>query len=358
MLLSVDDSEQRSPSGQVLIIEDDPVASRGLQRHLVADQHSVYQAYTCADARRLVREERPDVVIVDLTLPDGNGLDLVSDIREFDPDVGIVVLTGSTEGSDMNEALRRGATSYLRKPADPLTFEAQVRLALAHTRTGRRLARLATATTESSEPKGVTDLLERLPVALATQISHAWDLRHIETGAHVRRMGEFTRRLAEELGHSAIDAKRLGRVAMLHDVGKIAIPDSILSKPGRLTEEEFEIMKRHAEIGGKLLEGTGHPLLDLASRVARSHHERWDGSGYPDGLVQTECIREARIVALADVYDALSTARCYKQAWSRSEVARYFRDQRGVAFEADLVDALFDLMPDLELIRSEHPDVA
>jgi putative two-component system response regulator len=338
-------------AARILIVEDDPITSTGLRRNLVAERHSVREAGSCIEAKRLLAEQHPDVVILDLSLPDGSGLDLVTAIHAIDRRIGIVVLTGSEASGDMREALRRGASSYLRKPADPLTVEAQVSIALARAR--------ATHVAQEAAPiaaEGVSALLERLPFSFATQISHAWDLRHIETGAHVRRMSEFTRRLALELGHSDSEATRLGRVAMLHDIGKIAIPDAILTKPGKLTGQELAIMKRHSEIGGELLAGTGHPMLDLASRVARSHHERWDGSGYPDGLVGDACLREARIVAVADVYDALCQTRCYKDAWSRQQVTEFFRGERGKRFEAELVDALLDLIPELELVKTEHPD--
>lgn len=351
-LVTTDDGARLSPPGRVLIVDDDPVVSRGLERNLVAETYAVRQSSSCAEAMRLCREENPDVVILDLTLPDGSGLDLVRDIRAINDTIGIVVLTGSEAGADMREALRRGASSYLRKPADPLTLDAQVRIALAQSRKSRH----DVPDLLGEGPLDVSSLIERLPLSFATQISHAWDLRHIETGAHVRRMSEFTRRLALELGDSEADAARLARVAMLHDIGKIAIPDAILAKPGKLSPEEFAIMKRHAEIGGDLLSGTGHPVLDLAAQVARGHHERWDGSGYPDGLVGTDCIRAARIVGVADVYDALCQARCYKDAWTGDRVTQFFRDQRGKGFDPELVDALLDLVPELEAVKSKHPD--
>jgi putative two-component system response regulator len=304
----------------------------------------------------MLDEQHPDVVILDLSLPDGSGLDLVSDIRASDRRIGIVVLTGSSAGTDMREALRRGASSYLRKPADPLTLEAQVSIALAQSRTRAGDEKAASPSAGDAGPDGLSALLEQLPFAFATQVSHAWDLRHIETGAHVRRMAEYTRQLALELGYVDLDATRLGRIAMLHDIGKIAIPDAILAKPGKLTAEEFATMKRHTEIGRELLSGTGHPQLELAAQVAQSHHERWDGSGYPNGLLGTDCIREARIVGVADVYDALCQSRCYKDAWSRENILDYFQAQRDKTFEAEIVDALLDLIPALEVVKTEHPD--
>ena len=143
---------------------------------------------------------------------------------------------------------------------------------------------------------------------------------------------------------------------MLHDVGKIALPDVILNKPGALTEEEFAIMKQHSVLGAELLGGLNHPFLQLAARIARGHHERWDGSGYPDGMIGKQCDRASRIVGVVDVYDALSQKRCYKKAWSRDAVLEFFGKQRGELFDPELVDALLDLTPEFEKILVHHPD--
>jgi putative two-component system response regulator len=143
---------------------------------------------------------------------------------------------------------------------------------------------------------------------------------------------------------------------MLHDIGKIAIPDAILTKPGKLTTEEFEIMKRHSELGETLLSGSGHPFLELAARVARSHHERWNGSGYPDGLVREACFWEARVVGVVDVFDALAETRCYKEGWPQARIVEFFRAERGRLFDPDITDALLSIVSDLEIVKSMHPD--
>jgi putative two-component system response regulator len=345
-------------TGKVLIVDDEPELRYALRRILTRAGHTVVEAESGAEALRRLLEHAPvDVVLLDLNLPDGSGLEILSTIRASGAAVGVVVFTGSDASADMRDALARGATGYLHKPADPLSVEAQVSVALAQARRATFSAGLAPAVPESApSPGGVSDLLEQLPLNLADQLSHAWDLRHVETGAHVRRMAESTRCLAVALGSSQGDASRLGRVAMLHDLGKIAIPDAILTKPGKLTAEEFAIMKRHAEIGGKLLSGSNHPLLDLAAQVARSHHERWNGTGYPDGLVGTACPWEARVVGVVDVYDALGQTRCYKAAWPRERLREFFAVERGKSFDSDIVDGLFSVWAELETVKSEHPD--
>jgi len=297
------------------------------------------------------------VVLLDLGLPDGDGLDVLDAIRASGAAVAVVVFTASDAEADMREALARGATAYLHKPVDPLTLEAQVSVALARARrAAARDAAPADDLAAAVAPSGVSSLLEQLPFNLANQLSHAWDLRHIETGAHVRRMAESTRCLAQALGTPPLEAGRLGRVAMLHDIGKIAIPDAILTKPGKLTDDEYSIMKRHAEIGGELLGRSGHPFLDLAAKVARNHHERWNGTGYPDGLRGEECPWEARVVGVVDVYDALGRSRCYKDAWPRERLLEFFQRERGESFDPEIVDGLLSVWTELETVKSEHPD--
>lgn len=332
------------------MVEDDAGVRRALRRLMVAQGHHVLEAGTSAQARVALSREPVDVVVLDLHLPDGSGLDLLSGIRSVAASASVVVLTGSDDGDEMREALRRGASAYLRKPLDALTLEAQVSLCLTRGRTPPR------ASGASSPDSGFEGLLNELPLRLAAQLSHAWDLRHVETGAHVRRMGESARELALALGVPEAEASRLGRVAMLHDVGKIAIPDAILGKPGKLTSDEFEIMKRHTELGEALLSGSGHPFLDLAAKVARSHHERWNGSGYPDGLAGEACIWEARLVGVVDVYDALTETRCYKPGWPRERILEFFTTERGQSFDPEMVDALLSITPRLELVKSQHPD--
>jgi len=337
--------------GTVLVVDDEPPLRAGLRRMLLGAGHSVVEARSAAEALKILASLPVDVVILDLGLPDGNGLDVLAAVEASRAATAVLVFTASDAIEDMHEALQRGACGYVHKPADALTLEAQVTVAL-----GRARARGSHRSAQTPASGELAASLEQLPFRLANQLSHAWDLRHIETGAHVRRMAESTRRLAIALGKSHDEAARLGRVAMLHDIGKISIPDAILTKPGKLTDEELTIMQRHAEIGGELLAGFEHPFLDLAASVARSHHERWDGSGYPDRLIGDACPWEGRLVGLVDVYDALGHAGCYKPAWSRQELAKFFEKEAGRLFDPEMAEVLLTMLPELEAVKTEYPD--
>jgi response regulator RpfG family c-di-GMP phosphodiesterase len=224
-----------------------------------------------------------------------------------------------------------------------------------HAHSAKRLLRHHRTSLETSL-RDVQGMLDRLPRQLAQHFTGAWDLRHVETGAHVRRMGAYSEALALTLGFASDDAATLGEVAMLHDIGKLAIPDAILTKPGKLTAEEFEIMKLHPAAGARMLADTEHPFLVRAAQVALRHHERWDGSGYPGNLIGEQCPYDARIVAVADVYDALGQPRCYKPGWSDDEIEAYFRKTSGRLFEPKIVDALLESRPRLVEIAARLPD--
>ena len=343
----------------MLVVTEELDGCDTLAASLAATGHCVLVAGTRSEALECLANSPVELVVLGPTLRDGSGLDLLREIGVASPATGVVVVSATHDSREMREALRRGALAYLRNPVDPLTVEAQVCVALARVRQGKTPAqrvRPTFAPEESATEAGLRQLLEQLPLNLATQLSHAWDLRHVETGAHVRRMAQSARRLALELGASENEAFRLGRVAMLHDIGKIAIPDAILTKPGKLTDEEFAIMKRHSAIGGELLSGFNNPFLDLAAVVARSHHERWNGSGYPDGLIGEACAWEARLVGVVDVYDALGQVRCYKPGWPTHRIVEFFEAERGKSFDAEMVDGLLAIVPELEAVKSQHPD--
>lgn len=294
------------------------------------------------------------VMVLDVALPDESGIELLRQLKHEHADVDVLICTGYPAKWDMDEAFRLGATSYLRKPLDPFVLEGQV-AAAQHSHEAKCRARERSAALESSL-RDTKAMLDHVPRRLAQQLARAWDLRHVETGSHVRRIGAYSEVLARSLGLADDDAETLGQVAMLHDIGKIAIPDAILTKPGRLTPEEFAIMKLHAQAGADMLVGAGHPFLERAAQVALRHHERWDGSGYPGGLRGEECPYDARIVAVADVYDALGQARCYKPGWSDTEIERYFVESSGRLFEPPLVEALLDSRPRLREIARSFPE--
>jgi HD-GYP domain-containing protein (c-di-GMP phosphodiesterase class II) len=240
-------------------------------------------------------------------------------------------------------------TAILDAPAS-LTVGAAIILAAAAILFGRRLGDTRLLELEGEVQQSSSQLrqaLSELEIAQAEtvrRLSMAVEFRDEDTGAHIERIGRFSRLLAEQAGREAEFCERLSHAAPLHDVGKVAIPDAILLKPGPLTPEERAIVETHAEEGHRLLRGSSSRILDLASSIALSHHEKWDGSGYPRGLAGEEIPIEGRIVAIADVFDALTSDRVYRRAFSVEEAVGMMREQRGLHFDPILLDAFLEVL--------------
>jgi HD-GYP domain-containing protein (c-di-GMP phosphodiesterase class II) len=199
-----------------------------------------------------------------------------------------------------------------------------------------------------AEVSARTEELRQTQLEIVSRLARAVESRDADTGMHIDRMAALSQRLALAVGVPPADAEVLGHAAVLHDVGKLGIPDRILCKPGRFDAEERAVMETHTRIGADILDGSSSPLIQLAAVIARSHHERWDGTGYPDALRGEEIPLAARICAICDVFDALLSARPYKPAWPLDTVLAELRDQHGRQFDPALVDAFLELVPALE----------
>lgn len=356
MTFALDSSPPLANSNAVLLVDDRTLTETAASRVLARAGFDLIHAATAAEVRAALLAGQVSVAVLDVELADLDGIGLLRELVDFYPGVTVVLLSRDLEHPGLLETLRTGAASLVRKPIDPLVLQTQVACALRSSEikrnSGQQCSRL------QGSLQRAHGLLDELPRQLAERLCGAWELRHVETGAHIRRMAAYTEELALQLGFEPVEASTLGQVAMLHDVGKLAIPDAILTKPGKLTAEEFGIMKSHAEVGARMLHGLRHPFLERAAVVALHHHERWNGSGYPHMLRGEACPSDARIVAVADVYDALGHARCYKSGWTEDEIERYFRAQSGVLFEPKIVEALFGCLAKLREIDAGVPDGA
>jgi putative two-component system response regulator len=285
-------------------------------------------------------EDDFDLLLLDLHMPPPDGFTVMRQLREQiagKVSLPVLVLTGDADDEVKRRALSEGARDFLTKPFDQHEVRLRVnnlleirRLQLQQRETELELeARVAARTAELEEAR--LEVLERLATA--------GEFRDDETGEHARRVGTTAQMLADAVTAGAPETERIGIAAPLHDIGKIAIPDSLLLKPGRFTRVEHQEMQRHTSIGADMLAGTSSGLLALARDIALTHHERWDGSGYPGGLRGDEIPLAGRIVALADVFDALTHARPYKQAWPVQEAVEEIRRHAGGQFDPELVEA-------------------
>jgi putative two-component system response regulator len=291
-------------------------------------------------------ELAPDLILVDLHMPSIDGLQVLRQLKTLvDPDdlLPRLVITADTTAATRRAAIGEGAHDFLTKPID--VAETTLRVAnllqtrMLHVRLREHNERL------EDTVRVRTGQLELSHHELARRLALVGEYRDDETAQHTVRVGVAAERLATAVGFTPAEAALLGEAAPLHDIGKIAIPDEILRKPGPLTPEEFEVIKTHPEVGAHILGGGRSQLLRLAEQVALTHHERWDGTGYPHGLRGQGIPLAGRVVAVVDVFDALTSARPYKTAWTVPEAAEEMHRQRGRHFDPDVLDVFLDQLP-------------
>lgn len=293
----------------------------------------------------------PDLIIVDYMMPGLDSLEFIRRVRaeHARDDVPILMVTASDERKVRYDALEAGANDFLIKPIDAHEFNPRVRNMLM-----LREAHLATRTraeTLAAEVRRATEEIHARERETVTRLARAAEFRDPETGAHIQRMAHYSALIARRLQLDADYADAILQAAPMHDVGKLGIPDYILLKAGRLTAEEMAIMRRHPVIGHDILKDSSSAIIQLGASIALSHHEKFDGSGYPHGLAGADIPIEGRIVAVADVFDALTSERPYKPAWSLERAVAWLEDGRGRHFDPVCVDALLSNWSEVLRIR-------
>jgi putative two-component system response regulator len=330
----------------ILIVDDQPDIVQLLATILTIDGYRA--VHTTTDPTRavsLVATLRPHVVLLDLSMPGMDGYAVMAHLRANQPPnqfLPILVLTADNSIVTRRRALASGATDFLTKPFDHI--EVRLRVGNLLRTQALHLALLGQAETLEQQVRERTAELEQARLETLTSLALAAEYRDDATGQHTRRVADLSARIAQALGLPGDAITRLKHAAPLHDVGKIGIPDGILLKPARLTTDEREEMKRHTLIGAELLSVGRSGTLRLARQIALTHHERWDGYGYPGGLSGSEIPIEGRIVALADTWDALIHERPYKPAWPREDALAEIVQLRGSQFDPVVVDAFFDIV--------------
>lgn len=327
----------------LLVVDDEKANVRFLE--IILEQAGYTNIFSTTDSREalpLFRSCRPDIVLLDLSMPHLDGFGVMRQLHdEMGQDiVPILVLTADSTATSKHRALKEAAKDFLIKPLD----ETEVLLRINNLLETRFHNVLLEAKVRER-----TEDLEKAQLETLQRLAQAAEYRDDDTGLHTKRVGNTAGRLAELLDFSPRQVELIIRAAPLHDVGKIGIADAILLKPGKLTDEEFDTMKRHAVIGARMLSGSSSPWLQLAEQIALSHHERWDGRGYPQGLEGEAIPLVGRIVTVADVFDALTHERPYKKAWPVADAAAEIQAQCGRQFDERVVKA-FQMLPHEELL--------
>ncbi len=325
---------------QQVLICDDSITNVLILSKLLESTGNI-ATKTETDPRKVLRNLEQgdfDLLLLDIEMPHLNGFQVMEQVRNiYDLDsLPIIILTGNSDSETRNKALEQGANDFINKPFDQTEVQLRAHNLL---KVGQafKLQRNLNEELEKKVEQRTRDLGDATEF-LIHRLALAGELRDNETGQHVIRVGKYSRLFAEKIGLPAELCFMIERTAPMHDIGKIGIPDSILLKNGALDEEERKIMKSHTELGTKLLGEHPSLLIQMAASIAATHHEKWNGSGYPNRLKGESIPIEGRITAISDVFDALTTKRPYKEAWPFEQVIGYIKEQSGVAFDPALVD--------------------
>lgn len=351
--------EEKLRDARILAVDDQEANLVLLQRMLDRAGHTSVRTTTdSTEVLDLVEEIRPDLLLLDLQMPSPDGFEILGRLEEVVPEADylpVLVLTADDGPDVKHRALTSGAKDFLTKPFD----YAEVLLRIRNLLTTRFLHLDLRGQNERLDEKvrERTRALEEARLEALERLARAAEFRDDATGQHTRRVGEASGRVARALGLDERQVELIRLAAPLHDIGKIGIPDAILLKPGRLTPPEMEVMKTHAEIGGKLLSDSSSALMQVAEVIARHHHERWNGEGYPDGLSGERIPLPARIVSVVDVFDALSYDRPYRPAWAPERVLEEIAGESGERFDPRLVEVFLSLLEEDGLPVPDRADL-
>ncbi len=341
----------------IILVVDDQVPNVKLLCQIL-EKAGFSRVLSTTDSRQalpLYQENACDLVLLDINMPHMDGYEVLQSLREQDTDYApVLMLTALDDKESRIKALELGARDFVSKPFDRVELLSRIRnlleMRLLHKAVKQQNMELEQKVRER------THELHDSRLEIIRRLSRAADYRDNETGNHILRMSKYSQLLGLATGMDEREAEMLLTASPMHDIGKIGIPDSILLKPGKLTPEEWEIMKTHASIGASILEGMTSDLMRMAHEIALNHHEKWDGSGYPNGLKGEEISYFGRIVAIADVFDALTTNRPYKAAWPVEQAMEYIASQRGQHFDPKLVDLFVEILPKVLTYKDRYAD--
>ena len=352
-------SNKNIHSANILLVDDNPVNLQVLGGILKKDGYQHITAISePSQVLPLYKKHQYDLMVLDIHMPNMTGFDVMDQLNSHFPDdfLPIIVLTADDFGDTRDQALASGARDFMRKPFNNrevlLRARNLIETVFLHKELRYQNERL------DQRVRQRTEQLYYSQVKLIECLGRAAEFKDNETGMHVIRISKTTGIIAQALGLPRREVELIEQASPMHDIGKIGIPDRILLKPGKLEGDDWSTMQNHAILGASILADNDHDseLLRMAAEIALTHHERWDGSGYPHGLKGEEIPLEARIVSLADIYDALSSSRSYKEAFNESECQQVIRDEAGKSLDPQLVELFFDNIAEVLEIKQTWVD--
>ena len=335
----------------ILVTDDDVNICSILRRCLDMEGYIVSTVHSGEEAMEALSKAHYDLLVSDIMMPGISGLELLDKVKIAYPDMAILMITGVDDRNTALEALKKGAFGYIIKPFDLNELLIQVVNVLERRRLSMESLEYEKRLEEEVSER--TSDLRRREEEIALRLVSAAEYRDNDTGEHIRRLGLFAAELARAIGWPAFNVDDIRVAATMHDIGKIGISDTILLKAGKLEPDEFEAIKTHTEIGAGILTGSNIPLLKMAKEIALYHHEKWDGSGYPNGLKGEDIPESARIVAVVDVYDAMAYDRVYRSAFAEEKVHGIMRNERGRHFDPRILDVFFAIFQKIKAIKQQ-----
>lgn len=334
---------------QTVLVVDDTPDNIDVLVGTLKNNYNVKAAINGKMALMIAKDSPPDIILLDVMMPGIDGYEVCRQLKEDfrTKHIPVVFVTARIGVEDELRGLELGAVDYLTKPISPPVVMARVQTHLALYDQNRELDR---------KVRTQTAQLFKTRLQIIEKLGKAAEFKDNETGLHVIRVSKYTYILALAVGMSENDAEMVMNAAPMHDVGKIGIPDNILKKPGKLTNEEFDAMKAHCQIGAEVIGDDVSELLQLAKVVAMTHHEKWNGYGYPNKLVGEDIPLAGRIVAITDVFDALTSVRPYKKAWSVEDAVNLLKKEAGKHFDPELVPLFIKALPEIVKIKQKYAE--
>jgi putative two-component system response regulator len=352
----MNDRRKKNYDVTILVVDDDTGVQNMIKRILGRSGYRVQTARNGEEAYAVVSESLPDLIILDLSMPGIDGFEVATHLKSNPAtrEIPIILITGLDNSENHVKALDIGINDFLSKTAEPEEILARTRSHLRIKQLNDQLNTHRIALEKTVDLR--TEQLKNASLEVIWRLTAASEYRDNETGAHIKRMSHYSAAIARMMGLRKKTVETILYSAPMHDIGKIGIPDEILLKAGKLNAEEWRIMKSHTIIGANILKGSKIGFVRMGAMIAMTHHEKWDGSGYPNGLKGRQIPLAGRIVALADVFDALTSKRTYKEPFPVQESNRIIEQGRGTHFDPEVVDAFFAIQAEILQIKAMFED--